>query len=88
MQNVIVKNRTQQLLVVMLVMQGLMLAGQWVGPGVSYVQPAMAQVSDPGAQRIQIIDQLKDVNRNLTKLIDLLNSGDLQVKVNKDDEKK
>ncbi len=80
--------QTRQLLVVVIALQGLLLVGQWSGPGSGIVQPAQAQISDPGAQRIQMIDELKSLNTKMDKLIDVLGSGALQVKVKSDDEKK
>jgi hypothetical protein len=76
-----------RLLGIIVVLQGLILAGQWSG-GVNYVQPAMAQISDPGAQRIEMIAQMKDTNEKLDKLVEILESGNLQVKVSMPDENK
>lgn len=68
-----------RLLTVVIVLQGMLLAGQWLGgPSLS---PAQAQVSDPGRDRIQMLDELKQTNAKLDKMIDLLGSGQLQVKV-------
>ena len=79
--------KTSKLLTVVIVLQGLILAGQWVsGPGLA--TPAMAQVSDPGAQRIQMIDQLEVLNDKMDKLIGILESGNLQVRVAPPDESK
>jgi len=70
--------KTQRLLVFVLVLQVVMLAGQWLGsPGM--IAPAQAQVANPGADRLEMIDQLKSVNAKLDKLIDILQSGKLQV---------
>jgi len=69
------------------VLQGLILVGQWTG-GVNYVQPAMAQISDPGAQRIEMIAQMKETNAKLDKLVEILESGNLQVKVSMPDDNK
>lgn len=77
-----------RLLLVVIVLQLLILAGQWSSDGGGYVQPAMAQVSDPGAQRIEMIAQLKDLNGKMDQLIGILESGNLQVRVSMPDEKK
>lgn len=70
--------RTSKLLVVVIVLQGLMLAGQWLGaPGA--LSPAHAQMPDPGRDRVQMIDELKSLNAKLDKLVGILESGDLQV---------
>jgi hypothetical protein len=78
--------KTTRLLTVIIVLQGLLLLGQWTGH--SPMATAYGQVADPGAQRIQMVDQLKDLNGKMDKLMDLLQSGDVQVKVAPADEKK
>lgn len=59
------------------------LIGQWVGGPT--VPAAMAQVPDAGAQRNQIIDELHALNLRMDKLIGILTSGNVQVKVGKGD---
>jgi hypothetical protein len=77
-----------KLLGIVIVLQALTLAGQWVtGPAV-FVQPAAAQVPDAGAQRNQMIDEMKSVNEKLDKLISLFESGNLQVRVTSPDDNK
>jgi len=53
--------KSTKLLVVIAGLQLLTVAGQWLGQ-TSVVSTASAQVPDAGAQRIQIIDELKAVN--------------------------
>lgn len=72
---------------ILLVLQCMILIGQWTGPG-GYVSTVHAQVPDAGAQRIQIIQQLKDLNGKMDNLIQLLEGGNLQVKVATPDDKK
>jgi hypothetical protein len=79
--------KTNKLLAIVMVMQGLTLASLWVtGPGLA--TPAMAQVPDSGAQRIEMIRQLEATNAKLDKLVSILESGNLQVKVVSPDTKK
>lgn len=75
-----------RILGVIVVLQGLMLMTLWLG-GPALPQ-AQAQVPDAGGQRLQMIDQLKQLNDKMDRLIGILNSGNLQVKVAKDDEQK
>jgi hypothetical protein len=76
--------KTSKLLIVVLVMQSLVLIGQWVQrPG----QLALAQVPDPGAQRLQIRDELQSLNAKMDRLISILEAGNLQVRVAKPDER-
>jgi hypothetical protein len=63
------------------------LIGQWVGAPVT-ATPARAQIPDEGAQRAEMISQLKGVNDRLDRLASILSSGNLQVKVAKVDESK
>jgi len=69
---------------VILVLQILILINQWFGPSTS---PAVAQIPDAGAQNAQIIDELKHTNATLDKLLDVMQSGKLQVTVAKPDDK-
>jgi hypothetical protein len=78
--------KTNKLLAGVLALQGLILVGQWTGQG--YLTSANAQVPDPANRQMQMIDELKEVNTKLDKLIGILESGDLQVKVPKPDEQK
>jgi hypothetical protein len=76
--------KTSRLLGVVIVLQGMILAGQWLG-GPS-LGTAQAQITDPGRDRIQMLDELRSTNAKLDKLIDLLGSGDVQVKVVQSDD--
>lgn len=52
-------------------------------------QPAaMAQIPDQGAQLLQVIEQSKQTNAKLDRIIAILESGKLQVKVAADKEDK
>ena len=80
--------KSTKLLVIVAVMQGLILAGQWLGQA-SVVAPAQAQVPDAGAQRERLIDEVKNVSSKLDRLVTLLESGNVTVKtVSMDGEKK
>jgi len=69
---------SSKLLVAVVVLQGLILLGQWTGSGP--LSPTWAQIPDAGGQRNQMIDELKAVNAKLDKLLDVLQSGKLQVR--------
>jgi hypothetical protein len=69
-------------LAAVVVMQGLILATLWSGGPAA--RPAAAQIPDAGAQQQQVIDQLKATNDKLDKLLDLLGSGSLQVRMGGD----
>ena len=76
--------KTARLLGVIVVMQALTLVGQWTG--VPSVAPAQAQIPDPGARQMQMIDELKQLNSKLDRLVSVLEGGQLEVKVRRDDE--
>ena len=73
-----------KLLVVVIVLQALTLAGQWLGGGASnspvMLPSAQAQFSNPGQDRQAIIDELKVTNQKLDKIYEALASGNIQVK--------
>ena len=79
--------KSQKLLVLVLGLQILTLAGQWLGSP-RIVSPAQAQIANPGADRAEMIDQVKATNAKLDKLIDILQSGKLQVVVTPTDDGK
>lgn len=76
---------TQKLLTGVLILQGLFVAGHWLG------QPNMAQargemnLPNPSERQLQMVDELKTVNTKLDKLIAALTTGEMQVKVVKDE---
>lgn len=75
--------KTSGLWVVVVVMQGLILLGQWTGSGV--ISPAHAasvpDLPDAAGQRVQTVEQLKQLNTKMDRLLEVLESGKLQVKV-------
>ncbi len=73
-----------RILGIILVLQGLILLGQWTTP----LATVSAQISDPGAQRNAQLDELKAMNLKMDKLLDLLAGGKLQVRVVNADEDK
>jgi hypothetical protein len=80
----------RKLLAVILVLQIVTILNQWFGGPISTAQ---AQIPDAGAQRLEIInqlkagnDELKDVDDKLDKLISIFQSGKLQVQVSKPDD--
>lgn len=78
--------KSNRLLVVVIVLQALVLLGQWTG--MPRVAPATAQIPDGGNQRQAMVDEQRATNAKLDKLIDLLQSGQVQVKVAAPEEKK
>ena len=79
--------KTNRLLVIVIALQGLILAGQWL-EGPRMLPAAQAEPFNAGADRQAMIDALKPVDSKLDQLVSILNSGNLQVKVVNSDEHK
>ena len=80
-------NKTSKLLAGILVLQALTLVTLWKGgDGASN---AYGDLPDGGvADRRQMIDELRNLNGKMEKLVSLMESGNLQVKVVKTDDNK
>ena len=71
---------TNRLLAAVLVLQVITLAGQWSGHAAS--NDARANVPmDPGAQRVAQTEEMKQINQKLSRLVSILESGKLEVRV-------
>lgn len=79
-------SKIAKLLTVVIVLQGMILAGQWVGTG--FVSTAQAQMADPGRDRQQLIEEIRKTNDKLDKVVEILRSGDLQVHLVQSDDNK
>jgi hypothetical protein len=77
--------KTSRWLGVIVVLQGLILLGQWTGS--PRIAPAVAQVSDPGTQRLAMVEEQRKTNDRLDRIINLLESGKVQVTASLPDEK-
>ena len=71
---------TNRLLAAVLVLQVLTLAGQWGGQAAS--NTARADLPpDPAAMRLQQTEELKQLNQKLDKMVTILQSGRLEVRI-------
>ena len=70
---------TNRLLAAVIALQVVTLAGQWSGH--AGTSEARADLPDPAAQRIAQTEAMKDMNRKLDRLVSILESGRLEVKV-------
>ena len=69
---------TNRLLAAVLTLQVLTLTGQWAG----HSNDARADLPpDPAAMRLQQTEEMKATNQKLDKLISLLESGRVEVKI-------
>ena len=78
---------TNRLLAAVLVLQVLILAGQWGGKA-ALVSEARADVPpNPAERQLAQTEELKSINQKLDRLVSILESGRLEVKVSNLDEK-
>ena len=80
--------KTSRLLGVVIVLQGLILVGQWTGQPAASTAKADITLPNPGERQLAIVDELKTLNSKVDHLTSYLQSGDLQVKVAKEEPKK
>ncbi len=76
-----------KLLCLVVVLQGLILLGQWTG-GRGILPEAQAQVPDPANRQLQMLEELRGLNAKVDRVVTALESGELQVKVARPDEDK
>jgi len=78
-------NKSQKLITGVLLLQGLVLAGQF------FSQPSAAQargegnISNPSERQLQMVEELKSLNAKVDKLTSMLAGGEVTVKVAKDE---
>jgi hypothetical protein len=84
--------KVSKLLVVVIVLQSLTIAGQWLGGGASsaprILPAAEAQFANAGADRQAMVDELKQTNNKLDKIYSALTGGNIQVKAVLPDDQK
>lgn len=78
--------KSARILVVILLLQVVtVLALLTDGPRIS---TAAAQIPDSGALRLQAVEELRALNSRMDRLISMLESGQVQVRVRSDDDTK
>ncbi len=84
------RNHTNKFLVAIIAIQGMLLVGQWSGrPNAAHAKGIdTANLPDPGARQIQMIDELKAMNAKLERLSALVQSGEVTVKVKQQEQKR
>jgi hypothetical protein len=75
----------EKILGTIICVQGLVLLGQMTG-GTPRSAHADLQVPNPSERQIETIEELKGVNARLDKVLTLMQSGELQVKMSKPDD--
>ena len=78
--------KTEKMLVIVIALQALTLMGQWTGhPSAT---PAHAEIFNPSERQLAILEEAKNTNGKLDKLITYLQSGEMTVKIAKEDDAK
>ena len=77
--------KTQKLLTAVVVLQGMIIAGQWLGSSRAMAARNELNLPDPGARQLQMVDELKSLNAKVDNLTAVLTSGQLKVKIEKDE---
>jgi hypothetical protein len=78
--------KATRILIVIAILQALMLVTLWKGDGIA--TSAQANVPEPGADRKEMISELKALNEKFAGVQKLMESGNLQVQIVGSDEKK
>jgi hypothetical protein len=81
------KTTTQRLLTAVVALQAVTLLTTWTGNSTLPTARA-ADLPDPGARQMAMVDELKQLNSKLGRLTDFLESGRLKVVVPDPDQKK
>jgi hypothetical protein len=80
--------KTSKMLGFVIVMQAVILIGQWVGQPAARTANADVAIPNPGERQIAILDELKELNGKMDHLISIAQSGDMKVEVTKVDRSK
>ena len=78
--------KIEKMLVIVIALQCLILLGQWTSHQSG--TPANAEIFNPSERQLAILEEAKNTNGKLDKLITFLQSGEMTVKIAKEDEAK
>ncbi|HEY8750412.1 MAG TPA: hypothetical protein VIM11_20680 [Tepidisphaeraceae bacterium] len=78
--------KTSKLLGIVIALQVMLLVGQWVSPSAS-VARADIPMPNPSERQLAMLDELRTLNGKVDRLIGLLQSGTVEVKMSKSDKK-
>lgn len=75
--------KSSKLLGIIVVLQMVILLGQWAGQPTARTASADVQLPNPSERQLAILDELKTLNGKMDRLIGVLTSGDAKVEVTK-----
>lgn len=76
---------TQKLLTGVLVLQGLLLGGQFMSQPSASQARGEVSLSNPSERQLQMVEELKTLNAKMDKLTAMLAAGEVTVKVAKEE---
>jgi len=78
--------KIEKMLGIVIVLQCLILLGQWTGLPAN--SSAHADIMNPGERQLALLEEAKQTNAKLERMLGVLTGGEMTVKVAKDEEKK
>jgi hypothetical protein len=80
--------KSSKLLGIVIVLQCLILLGQWTGQPTARNAKADVQLPNPSERQLAMVEQLRTLNDKMDRLVGVLTSGDVKVEVTKVDRTK
>ncbi|HSU69647.1 MAG TPA: hypothetical protein VLJ39_22370 [Tepidisphaeraceae bacterium] len=74
---------SNKLLAFVVVLQVVLLMGQWLGQPSAQTAHADVQLPNPSERQLAILDELRTLNGKMDRLIGVMTSGDVKVEVTK-----
>lgn len=71
-----------------IVMQVVIVIGQWAGQPAVRTANADVNIPNPGERQLAILDELRTLNGKMDRLLNVVQSGDMKVEVTKVDRSK
>ena len=80
--------KSSKLLAFVLVLQVVIVIGQWAGQPAARTASADVNIPNPGERQLAILDELRTLNGKMDRLLTVVQSGDMKVEVTKVDRNK
>lgn len=80
--------KSSKILGFVLVMQVVIVIGQWAGQPAARSAKADVNIPNPGERQLAIVDELRTLNGKMDRLLSVVQSGDMKVEVTKVDRNK
>jgi hypothetical protein len=80
--------KSSKMFAFVLVMQVVIVIGQWAGQPAARTARADVNIPNPGERQFAILDELRSINGKMDRLLTVVQSGDMKVEVTKVDRSK